>query len=128
MLDYAVSFRGYRLYEWSAQELDQPGLLELVRDGTDHRVVEQLAEALLVVDVALHVEVGSDDVRQRAAVEEHAGYAEPRSPSTVAERAQPAESEDGAPTARAQLRLGSATNMKKPPARSPPGELSVLEG
>ena len=34
MLDYAVILpRLQRLYEWSAQELDEPGLLGLVRDG-----------------------------------------------------------------------------------------------
>jgi hypothetical protein len=34
MLDYAVIVpRLQRLYEWSAGELDEPGLLELVRDG-----------------------------------------------------------------------------------------------
>ena len=34
MLDYAVIVpRLQRLYEWSAQELDEPRLLELVRDG-----------------------------------------------------------------------------------------------
>jgi hypothetical protein len=35
MLDYAVIVpRLQRLYEWSAEELDQPRLLELVRDGS----------------------------------------------------------------------------------------------
>ena len=34
MLDYAVIVpRLQRLYEWSAEELDEPRLLELVRDG-----------------------------------------------------------------------------------------------
>jgi hypothetical protein len=34
MLDYAVIVpRLQRLYEWSAGELDEPRLLELVRDG-----------------------------------------------------------------------------------------------
>src|ERR1700733_3708055 len=34
MLDYAVIVpRLQRLYEWSAEDLDEPGLLELVRDG-----------------------------------------------------------------------------------------------
>jgi hypothetical protein len=34
MLDYAVIVpRVQRLYEWSASELDEPRLLELVRDG-----------------------------------------------------------------------------------------------
>jgi hypothetical protein len=34
MLDYAVIVpRLQRLYEWSAQELREPRLLELVRDG-----------------------------------------------------------------------------------------------
>jgi hypothetical protein len=34
MLDYAVIVpRLQRLYEWSAQELDEPRLLNLVRDG-----------------------------------------------------------------------------------------------
>jgi hypothetical protein len=35
MLDYAViAPRGQRLYEWSAEELGQPRLVELVRDGS----------------------------------------------------------------------------------------------
>jgi hypothetical protein len=35
MLDYAViAPRLQRLYEWSAQDLDEPRLLELVRDGS----------------------------------------------------------------------------------------------
>ena len=35
MLDYAVIVpRLQRLYEWSAEELDEPRLLELVRDGS----------------------------------------------------------------------------------------------
>jgi hypothetical protein len=34
LLDYAVIVpRLQRLYEWSAQDLDEPRLLELVRDG-----------------------------------------------------------------------------------------------
>jgi hypothetical protein len=34
MLDYAViAPRGQRLYEWSAEELEQPRLVELIRDG-----------------------------------------------------------------------------------------------
>ena len=34
MLDYAVIVpRLQRLYEWAAEELDEPRLLELVRDG-----------------------------------------------------------------------------------------------
>jgi hypothetical protein len=34
MLDYAVIVpRLQRLYEWSAQDLDEPHLQELVRDG-----------------------------------------------------------------------------------------------
>jgi hypothetical protein len=34
MLDYAVIVpRLQRLYEWSAEELAEPGLLELVREG-----------------------------------------------------------------------------------------------
>jgi hypothetical protein len=35
MLDYAVIVpRLQRLYEWSAEELDEPRLLEVVRDGS----------------------------------------------------------------------------------------------
>ena len=34
MLDYAViAQRGQRLYEWAAEELVEPRLLELIRDG-----------------------------------------------------------------------------------------------
>ena len=35
LLDYAViAPRGQRLYEWSAEEIDEPRVLELVRDGS----------------------------------------------------------------------------------------------
>jgi hypothetical protein len=74
-----------------AELLGRP-LVQVLPPRDDHRVVEDPAEALLVGDVALHVERERIAVRQHAAQrEEDACHPEPRVAEQAAERSEPSQ-------------------------------------